>query len=329
MRNASSLQATLLGAALTFANGACQRTTPTPTATAASTARQPSMPAASEAGPHAAAAVRFAVIGDFGLAGPDEARVARLVKSWHPDFVITTGDDNYPDGAESTIDANIGQYYSDFIGNYKGAFGRGSPTNRFWPTPGNHDWYARGLEPYLRYFTLPGNERYYDADLGLVHLFALDSDPNEPDGTTSASTQAAWLKKRLSESRACYRVVYFHEPPYSSAAHGSTIEMRWPFRQWGADVVLAGHDHTYERLEVDQIPYFVVGISGASIYRFAAPLAESRMRFNSDHGALFVTAGPKEMTYEFLTADGKKVDEISVSKECGANVAPRVDNGAR
>ncbi len=61
----------------------------------------------------------FAVIGDFGQAGPDEAAVATLVKSWQPDFVATVGDNNYPDGEASTIDANIGQYYHEFIFPYK------------------------------------------------------------------------------------------------------------------------------------------------------------------------------------------------------------------
>jgi tartrate-resistant acid phosphatase type 5 len=304
-----------------LAAGACRESTPAPKQTAASASRAidpaPRPPAATP--PSTAPAgdtVRFAVIGDFGLAGPDNAKVARLVKSWNPDWIITTGDNNYPEGAEDTIDANVGQYYSAFIGNYRGAFGPGGQVNRFWPTPGNHDWYAEGLAPYLRYFTLPGNERYYDVDHGLVHLFALDSDPHEPDGTIETSAQAAWLKKRLTASNACYRVVYFHHPPYSSSQHGSTVEMRWPFRQWGADAVLAGHDHTYERLEVSGIPYFVVGNSGSSRYRFTAALPESRVRFNSEYGALLVTADSTAIRYEFVTADGKKVDELAVSKEC-------------
>jgi hypothetical protein len=62
--------------------------------------------------------VRFAVIGDFGLDGESEAKVADLVTSWNPDFVITTGDNNYFQGAASTIDQNIGKYYCQFIGNY-------------------------------------------------------------------------------------------------------------------------------------------------------------------------------------------------------------------
>lgn len=58
---------------------------------------------------------RFAVIGDYGSGRPQEQDVANLVKSWNPDFIITTGDNNYPNGEASTIDPNIGQFYHDFI----------------------------------------------------------------------------------------------------------------------------------------------------------------------------------------------------------------------
>ena len=63
-----------------------------------------------------------------------------MVSRWDPDFIITTGDNNYPVGSADTIDANIGRYYERFIGNYRGAFGPGNHVNRFWPSPGNHDW---------------------------------------------------------------------------------------------------------------------------------------------------------------------------------------------
>ncbi len=48
--------------------------------------------------------IKFAVIGDFGWAGQPELDVSDLVKSWNPDFIITTGDNNYDYGADSTID---------------------------------------------------------------------------------------------------------------------------------------------------------------------------------------------------------------------------------
>src|SRR5262249_3475785 len=76
---------------------------------------------------------RFAVIGDCGLAGEPEQAVATLVKSWSPDFILSTGDNNYPDGAAETLDANVGQYYYDFIYPYTGQYGRSVAPNRFFP----------------------------------------------------------------------------------------------------------------------------------------------------------------------------------------------------
>jgi tartrate-resistant acid phosphatase type 5 len=261
-------------------------------------------------------AIRFAIIGDYGADTSAEAAVAALVKSWRPEFLITLGDNNYPSGEATTIDKNIGKFYAEFIGNYRGRFGPGSVKNRFWPSLGNHDW-VFGVAPYIDYFSLPGNERYYDVDLGLVHLYAIDSDVHEPDGISADSKQAAWLKEHLLSSNACYDVVYFHHPAYSTADHGPTLPMRWPFRKWGAEVVLAGHDHTYERFEVEGIPYFVNGLGGASRYEFpTAPIPETRFRYNEDFGAMRVTATPTQIVYEFFTIDGQKRDALTVPGKC-------------
>lgn len=258
---------------------------------------------------------RFAVVGDYGADGPSEAAVARMIRGWNPDFVITTGDNNYPNGEASTIDDNIGKYYASFIGNYQGRYGPGSAQNRFWPSPGNHDWRS-GLGPYEAYFTLPGNERYYDADLGLVHLYALDSDPQEPDGVTAASKQGRWLEERLHASRSCYDVVYFHHPPYSSGEHGSTPSMRWPFESWGAEVVFSGHDHTYEHIGGHSIPYFVVGLGGASRYDFRDTAPGSETRYNRQFGAMLVDVSRTSAKYEFWNVEGQRVDSLEVPRSC-------------
>jgi hypothetical protein len=260
--------------------------------------------------------LRFAVIGDFGMDGDAERAVAERVLGWAPDFVITLGDNNYPNGEAATIDVNIGKHYANLIGHYIGAYGTGSLENRFFPCPGSHDWRAPGLAPYLEYFTLPGNERYYDVDRGLVHLYALDSDPSEPDGATASSKQAAWLAERLAASKACYDLVYFHHPAYSSGDHGPTLAMRWSFEDLGADVVMAGHDHVYERLRVGNIPYFVNGIGGRSLYPFRAIAPESLVRYNEDYGAQLVTATRTELRFQLFTAGGALIDDYVLTKDC-------------
>jgi hypothetical protein len=293
-------------------------TTPPPATTTPPPAATTPPPAATTPPPSAAKPpLRIAVVGDFGADNADEAKVAALVKGWKPDAVLTVGDDNYPEGSADTIDANIGKHYGDFIGSYTGKYGAGATSNRFWPSPGNHDWVAADLGPYRDYFTLPGNERYYDVDLGLVHLYAVDSDPKEPDGNTATSKQAGWLKERLAASKSCFDLVFFHHPPYSTGDHGSNDFMRWPFESWGAEGILAGHDHDYERFQVGAIPYFVNGLGGAGIYPFASdPLPETKFRYDAKHGAMLVTATATGVTYEFWSYDGVKVDSYTQAKAC-------------
>jgi hypothetical protein len=262
---------------------------------------------------HAATNVRFAVIGDYGIAGAAEQDVANLVKSWNPDFIITTGDNNYPSGAQATIDQNIGQYYHAFIYPYVGSYGAGAATNRFFPVLGNHDWYTSGATPYLNYFALPGNERYYDFVWGPVHFFALDSDSSEPDGITSASTQANWLKNKLAKSCALYKIVYLHHAPYSSgSAHGSSATLQWDYAGWGATAVLAGHDHTYERIAQNGITYFVNGLGGAVTNTFSVPVSGSVVRYNSDWGALRVDADSASITFAFINRAGTTIDTHTI-----------------
>lgn len=247
--------------------------------------------------------VVFAVIGDYGRDGEAEAEVAGLVASWGPDFVITLGDNNYPDGAADTIEANIGKHYGAFI-----------KEKRFFPSLGNHDWITLGAKPYLDYFELPGNERYYDLVRGPVHLFALDSDASEIDGNTPESAQAAWLKERMSASPSAFQLVYFHHPPYSSGPHGPNVEMQWPFASWGADAVLAGHDHHYERIERDGIAYFVNGAGGAESYEFGEEAADSKMKWNQGFGAMRVSANDKRVRFDFYDIDGKRLDRHTIKK---------------
>jgi hypothetical protein len=236
------------------------------------------------------------------------------VKSWQPDFIITTGDNNYPSGSGKTIDATIGQFYHEYIFPYMGSFGEGSEQNRFFPSLGNHDWMTDGAGPYLNYFTLPGNERYYDFTWGPLHFFAVDSDSNEPDGVGRNSRQADWLQAGLAESTAPWKIVYMHHPPYSSGLHGPVKWMRWPFKDWGATAVLAGHDHVYERLSVDGLVYFVNGLGGGNVYSFENRQDGSEARFNDDYGAMRVEATYSKITFQFITRTEEVVDTYEIQR---------------
>ncbi len=253
-------------------------------------------------------ALRFAVIGDYGLAGEPAEDVANLVKRWQPDLIITTGDNNYPDGAAETIDLNVGQYYHEYIAPYHGDYGAGAEINRFFPTLGNHDWNTNQAQPYLDYFELPGNERYYDFTWGPVHFFALSSDSREPDGVGKSSAQADWLQTALGESTSPWQIVYGHHPPYSSGPHGSIDWMQWPFQAWGADVLFCGHNHIYERLIVDGFPIFINGVGGGPIYALDEIHQASEVRYNQNHGAMLVEASETKIEFQFITRTGDVID---------------------
>jgi len=268
---------------------------------------------------HGSTRTRIAVIGDFGSAGANEEAVANLVKSWTPDFVITTGDNTY----STDIDVNIGQYYQEYIHPYSGAFGAGAATNRFFSSLGNHDWdqvidcdMDTCTGAYLDYFAFPGNERYYTVTLGALELFVVDSDVREPDGTTAASIQADWLRGRLSASVAPWKVVCFHHPPFASG-NGQGPEMRWPFKEWGASAVLSGHVHVYERLLKEGFPYFVNGVGGRSLHPFVDPPdPDSQMRFNAKFGAMLIEVDHQQLRFQFfsIAGGGTLIDTYSIQR---------------
>jgi len=285
--------------------------------------------------------ISFAVIGDFGLdiwkpksnpddgtkpherRNPHQAAVAALVASWKPDFVVTTGDNNYPKGEAATIDANVGKYYAAFIGNYKGSHGPGSEVNRFFPVLGNHDWDAPGVrcQPYLDYFTLPGNERYYDFVWGPVHFIMVDNDGREPDGAKRGSKQYDWYRGVIEASRSPFQVVVAHHPPYSSGQHGDNDHADWDFHDHGVELMLAGHDHNYERIEREGMVYVVNGAGGGNVRRMKDAVEGSKSRFTGTHGAMRIDVMPAAgapdswtLTSRFVAVDGTEVDVFTITR---------------
>ncbi|QCX00275.1 hypothetical protein FGM00_09185 [Aggregatimonas sangjinii] len=262
----------------------------------------------------------FAVIGDYGVDDSNELAVSELVKSWNPEFILTVGDNNYVDGEASTIDPNIGKYYSDFIYPYNGIFGEGASVNQFFPSPGNHDYDTNNAQPYYDYFELPGNERYYDFVKGDVHFFSLNSNIEEPDGVSASSVQGQWLRQKLAASTSKWKIVYFHHTPFSSGYHGSNSRMQWPYRQWGATAVIYGHDHHYERIEIDRVLYFVNGSGGRTLRSFTrTELPDTKVRYADEHGAMRINASANEIRFRFFNVNGDLIDSRTLSDDSNQN----------
>jgi len=268
--------------------------------------------------------IRFAVIGDYGSGNHVEADVAQMVESWKPDIIVTVGDNNYPVGAAETIDQNIGKLFHAYISPYKGNYETVATTNRFFPAIGHRDWDSPSrLQPYLDYFTLPGNERYYEFVRGPVHFFMLDTDEREPDGATATSVQGRWLERSLAESGTPWNLVFAHHAPYSSGRVPAFKHMRWPFKAWGADAVLSGFFHVYERLSVDGLPYFVDGMGGAFISGFGQTDINSRFRYDKKNGALLVDASEAQVRFRFVNLDGRTVDESVLVRNRAREKSPQ------
>ncbi len=285
--------------------------------------------------------VMFAAIGDYGSGDEYEGAVATLISGWNPDMVLGLGDSYYVDAAgtgDQKYDLSVGKFYCNFLKDITTTTGTfcpvgQAPFNKFFPALGDHDYVDGGTvsglpATYTDYFSLPGNgytsssnnERYYDFVYGPVHFFILntyDAAGAEPDGTTSTSIQGEWLRTQLGASTSTWNVVVVPNPPYSSGAiHGSTLSTQWPYAQWGADVVLSGDDHVYERILRDGIVYFVDGLGGAWPYTFRQPPVDGSVaRYNTTNGALRVTASDTSITFEFYSVanGGTLVDTYTLT----------------
>ncbi len=256
--------------------------------------------------------VRLAVIGDFGEPVRPAARVAEMVKSWNPDAVVTVGDNIYPSGDQEDYDKAVYPPYAEFIDRCA-----------FFPALGNHDWgYPYDSIPFapeeipllLNLPCLPGNGRYYSVSFeNLVEIFVIDSDKNEPDGRSADSIQGQWLKNGLEQSTAVYQLVFMHEPVFSSCLFGDNQLLAWPYRQWGADAVFAGHCHDYERVMKDGFPYFINGLGGAEhMTEFREITEGSTVRYIDNFGAQMIEATNEKMTISFVNIKNEVIDMYEI-----------------
>jgi tartrate-resistant acid phosphatase type 5 len=260
---------------------------------AAAAAKSP-LRAAANAGPGV-----VAVIGDFGSGAPAEAKVAAMVARSRADAVVSVGDNVY-----------YGRGYRALVGAY---YPRWVARHQFFPATGNHD-YAEGIRAFDQYFTWLGGRRTYETTVDGIAFFILDSQ-GALDSPVEMTRQRSWLRRALTASPARWKVVVLHHPPYSSGTvHGSTAQFRWPFAAWGANLVVAGHEHNYERLVEGRVTYVVDGTGGKDLYGLGVPLPGSVARDAGDYGALLLTPGATALEGRFVTASGRVVDRFSVTR---------------
>lgn len=237
--------------------------------------------------------------------------VAALVIGWDPAAILTGGDNIY---GNTDAETNIGGLYGDYIT-------ANLLTNRFWPALLDHDWDDLGIQNWYDYFRLPNNERYYDVVIGSVHVFVVDGTTDEPDGRAAGTTQYEYFRVKMALSTAKWKVVVVGSAPYTTAAAkpGDSV-MRWPFKDWGADLVLSGNTHAYERFEGHDInvglPFVVGGWSGRSLESVGvAGDTEATVKkvYNTNYGAVRLTADCDELLVEAINRDGETIDTLTIS----------------
>jgi acid phosphatase type 7 len=231
--------------------------------------------------------------------------------------VLTLGDHAYPNGTAAEFDSCYGPSW-------------GRVRDRTRPVLGNHDYHTDLAAPYFDYFGPAAGTRgegWYSFDVGAWHLVALNSNC-ELVGCSRDSRQGAWLAADLQAHRARCTLAFLHHPRWSSGPEGDQPKVGelWALlHEGGADVVVSGHAHVYERLApmdadgaVDLeggVRQFVVGTGGGSLYGFGAVHPASEVRSNTSYGVLQLTLRPDGYDWEFLPTDAGGFTDAG-SAEC-------------
>ncbi|HEX6974080.1 MAG TPA: metallophosphoesterase [Vicinamibacterales bacterium] len=217
--------------------------------------------------------------------------------------VFTLGDTVYPNSTASTLAA----CYAPTWGRHK---------ERTLATIGNHDYEVNRGEPYYAYFGAaagPAGLGYYSTTVGAWQIISLNS--NIASGPGSA--QYEWLRSELASSNATCTLAMWHHPVFSSGVNGNSSQMRDAWRllqQFGADIILNGHDHAYERFAPQNadgradprgIREFVVGTGGVSLYDRVSSQPNSEVFENRTWGVLKLTLKSDRYAWEFVPIAGQ------------------------
>jgi acid phosphatase type 7 len=251
--------------------------------------------------------------GDIASCASDGDEQTAALLDTLPGTVLTLGDTAYDHGSAE-----------EFARCYLPSWGRFR--DRTYPAPGNHDYQTADASGYYGFFGPRAGQPakgWYSFDLGRWHLIALNSNCDAVGGCRPGSEQERWLRADLAAHRARCTLAFWHHPRFSSGTtHGSdpAVGDLWTaLYEAGAEVVLVGHEHNYERFApldplgaVDPargVREFVVGTGGRSHYGFGPPLPGSEARNSDSFGVLQLTLRPTGYTWRFLPAPGSSFQD--------------------
>jgi predicted phosphodiesterase len=256
--------------------------------------------------------VRFAAIGDMGTGEKPEFETSEQMnlqrKNFPFDFAIALGDNLY--GGHSSND-----YEQKFANPYKALLDEGV---KFYAALGNHD---DAGERFYKPFNMNG-ANYYSFTKGNVKFFALDSNYMNPK-------QLDWLQKELQNTGGNdWKICFFHHPLYSSARkHGPATDLRLLlepiFVKYGVNVVFAGHEHIYERIQPQKgIYYFTEGSSGQLRPGGLDRSSITAAGFDTDRAFMLVEIAGDQLYFETVSRTGQVVDSGVIQRQQSAG-APK------
>jgi hypothetical protein len=232
--------------------------------------------------------------------------------------ILALGDNAYENGTLQEFE----QCYQPTWGQHKA---------RTRPTPGNHEYHTPGAAGYFDYFgTAAGDpsKGYYSFDLGSWHIVSLNSERD----TGATGGQVAWLRADLAATSADCVLAYWHRPRWTSGNYVDQVDVAplWDvLYDAGADVVLAGHDHNYQRYprfdkaglpNEDGMRSFVVGTGGRQRYPL---VSDARREAGNDAtwGVLRLTLHPTSYDWQFLPVAGSSYTDFG-SAACSTADGP-------
>jgi hypothetical protein len=274
--------------------------------------------------------IAFVAIGDSGTGSSQQRQIAALMAADTYDLFLHAGDIAY--GTTSgTGDASYRTYNDWFFDIYASVL----PFRALYTTEGNHDSRPGNGDgiAYLDAFTLPTNggspaypdhaERYYSFDYGQVHFVMLDTEFAFQDPARRVE-QLSWLESDLAATAQPWKVAVFHRSPYSAGGeHGSDLAVRDAFgpifEQYGVQLVLSAHEHTYERTlpirsspTAQAVTYIVTGGGGAPLY--AARTGTWTAYSASRHHYVRAAATECTLTVRAIGLTGAVFDSVALNR---------------
>jgi hypothetical protein len=271
--------------------------------------------------PNAERSIKFAIIGDSGRGDKPQHEVAAQMQAYRQrfdfKFVLMAGDNIY-EGPASEDD-----YRLKFEEPYKALLDAGV---KFYAALGNHD---DTNQIFYKPFNMEG-DRYYTFVPPVdpitrwdtrVRFFALDS-------TYLSLEQLRWFEKEVTESRAEWKIAFMHHPVYTSgryglAARGIRLALESSLVNGGVDVVFSGHEHIYERSELQRgILYFITGGAGSLRAGDAKQSPQIARSYDQDYHFMLAEISDEGFFFQAINRKGETVDAGSLRPSTALRPAP-------